>query len=185
MLWVRTPYRTGEDLQIAQPIAFDHRHHVRDDGIDCMYCHQTADRAPSAGLPATDVCLNCHNQIWNNSPLLAAVWTSHVSHRPIAWRRVTWLPDFVFFNHRIHVAKGIGCETCHGRVDLMPRVFQAEPITMGWCLDCHRNPQRSLRPPAAVTTVGWRPDEPQSILGARLRREHDVQSLTHCTTCHR
>jgi len=185
MAWARTPYRTGQGFPIAQPVAFDHRHHVRDDGIDCQYCHATADRAATAGLPATDVCLNCHNQIWSNSPLLAAVWTSHLTRRPIEWRRITWLPDFVFFNHRIHVTKGFGCETCHGRVDLMARVYQAKPMTMGWCLDCHRRPEAYLRPVDQVTTVAWHPDEPQPILGARLQREQDVRSLTHCSTCHR
>lgn len=185
MAWVRTPYITGRGIPFDQPVPFDHRHHVRDDGIDCRYCHTWVTRSATAGIPATEVCLNCHSQIWNNSPLLEPVWRSFTTDRPIRWVRVTRLPDFVYFNHSAHTTNGIGCETCHGRIDLMARVYQAAPLTMGWCLDCHRAPERYIRPRAELTTMGWQPPEPQAQLGASLMREYAVRSLTNCSTCHR
>jgi hypothetical protein len=185
MWWTRTPYVTEQFDQVAQPVAFDHRHHVVDDGIDCEYCHQEVERSPYAGVPATDTCLNCHSQIWNASPALKVVWQSDRSRRPILWQRVTYLPDFVFFNHSMHVRSGVGCETCHGRIDEMPRVFQVEPMTMRWCLDCHREPERYLRPREAVTVMGYVADRPQRELGAELMRTYNVRRLTTCTTCHR
>ncbi len=185
MWWVRTPYVTGQFSQITQPLPFDHRHHVVDDGIDCQYCHVDVERSANAGVPPTQVCMNCHGQIWNTSPLLSAVWQSYRDVKPIAWQRVNYLPDFVFFNHSIHVRKGVGCETCHGRVDEMARVYQQAPLTMGWCLDCHRNPAQFLRPIADVTTMGYRPARPQAELGRALMAEYGVRSLTDCTTCHR
>jgi hypothetical protein len=185
MWWVRTPYVTGQFSQVTQPIPFDHRHHVVDDGIDCLYCHEDAERSPHAGVPATELCLNCHSQIWNSSPALELVWQSRRDDRPIAWQRVTFLPDFVFFNHAIHVRKGVGCETCHGRVDEMARVYQAAPLTMGWCLDCHRAPQRYLRPLDAVTVMGYQPPRPQADMGRDLAAKNGVRSITNCTTCHR
>jgi len=183
--WVRTPYVTGQFSQIAQPIPFDHRHHVVDDGIDCLYCHSDAERSPHAGVPSTELCLNCHNQIWNNSPVLERVWQSRRDRQPIRWQRVTYLPDFVFFNHAIHVHKGVGCETCHGRVDRMARVYQVAPLTMGWCLECHRAPETRLRPLDAVTTMGYRPPRPQAALGPELAQRYHVRSVTNCTACHR
>ena len=185
MAWVRTPYITGEGVPFDQPIAFDHRHHVRDDGIDCLYCHESATRVATAGIPPTERCLNCHNQVWNDSPLLQTVWRSYATHRPIAWTRVMRLPDFVYFNHAVHTTHGIGCETCHGRVDRMARVYQAVPLTMGWCLECHRAPERFLRPRNEITTMGWTPPQPQTQLTAALAHQYNVRHLTACTTCHR
>lgn len=185
MAWNRTPYITGQNVPFDQPITFDHRHHVRDDGISCLYCHATAEKAATAGIPATEVCLNCHNQVWNNSPLLQVVWRSYVTGRPIRWVRVTRLPDFVYFNHAVHTTSGVGCETCHGRIDRMARIYQYAPITMGWCLDCHRAPERYLRPRAQVTTMGWQPPQSQAVVGVALKREYHVRDLTSCTTCHR
>ncbi len=185
MWWVRTPYVTGQFAQIGQPLPFDHRHHVVDDEIDCLYCHRDAEHSPTAGVPPTELCLNCHNQIWNNSPALELLWDSRRAVRPIAWHRVTYLPDFVFFNHAIHVHKGVGCETCHGRIDEMARVYQVAPLTMSWCLDCHRAPEAHLRPVSEITTMGYEPAHPQSELGTTLMRRYSVQRLTNCTTCHR
>ena len=183
--WVRTPYVTGQFVRYAQPVLFDHRHHVVDDGINCVYCHVDVDRSPTAGVPPAALCLNCHSQIWNSSPMLQLVWRSDRARRPIRWQRVNFLPDFVYFDHAIHVQKGIGCETCHGRVDRMPRVFQAAPLTMGWCLDCHRDPARYVRPRNEVTTMGYEPEEPQSVLGPSLVRAYRIRSITNCTACHR
>jgi hypothetical protein len=185
MAWVRSPLHTNGGKAIDQPVEFDHRHHVRDDGIDCKYCHYDVARAPSAGVPETALCMGCHAQIWSDSPLLEPVRESYFSGRPIEWRRVHDLPDFVFFNHAIHVNKGVGCESCHGRVDRMSRVYATETLQMQWCLDCHRNPEPHLRPPELVTTIDYTPAEPQAALGARLRRELSVDPPTHCSACHR
>src|SRR6185312_1142784 len=146
MLWVRTSYATGQHASITQPIPFDHRIHAHSLRIDCRYCHSTVEQTANAGIPPTAACVGCHNSVWLQSAPLAPVRASLASLRPIEWRRVNSLPDFVFFDHSIHVAKGVGCETCHGRVDQMARVEQAEPLTMGWCLSCHRNPTPNLRP---------------------------------------
>lgn len=183
--WARTPYATGEQQPVEQPIKFDHRHHVRDDGIDCLYCHAGADSSSYAGVPATSVCMGCHAQIWTNSPELAPVRESYFSGRPLHWQRVSRLPDFVFFDHSIHVHKGVGCVSCHGRVDQMGQVYAAEPLTMRFCLDCHRDPQRHLRPLDAITDMDWRPSRPQEEVGRALAAQYGVRSVTHCTACHR
>ncbi len=185
MAWVRSPLMTGQFERVDQPVSFDHRHHVRDDGIDCRYCHQDVARSRFAGLPETELCMGCHSQIWNKSPMLEPVRKSWFTRRPIQWRRVNEVPDFVYFDHSIHVAKGVGCETCHGRVDLMGNVYAANTLQMGWCLDCHRHPERYVRPPADVTVMGYRPSEPQEVLGRRLVRENDISPPKHCTGCHR
>jgi hypothetical protein len=186
LLWmfVRSPYVTNQHVQIEQPVAFDHRHHVRDDGIACLYCHKDAEKTPFAGLPPTELCMGCHDQIWNQSALLAPVRDSFFSGRPIPWVRVHSLPGFVYFDHSIHVGKGVGCESCHGRIDLMPEVEQVASLQMGWCLDCHRDPTPRLRPRAHITDMGWvatRDDEK----GPELARRYHVRSLTYCSTCHR
>jgi len=185
MLFQRTPYGTLQNEQIVQPVMFDHRHHVQDDLIDCRYCHASVDKAPSAGIPATEVCLSCHAQVWNKSPLLDAVRASWFAQKPIRWTRVHKLPDFVYFNHAIHVNKGVGCAECHGRVDQMAAIEQAQPLTMGWCLDCHRNPQPRLRPLAEITNMAWVPSGDRAALGAELAKQLDVHPKVNCTTCHR
>src|SRR4051812_19524135 len=144
--WVRTPYVTGQFNPRDQPVQFDHRHHVRDDGIRCEYCHYTAARAPVAGVPPTALCMNCHSQVWNDSPLLAPVRRSYFTGEPLRWLRVHSLPDHVYFDHSAHVTRGVGCVSCHGRVDRMAQVYQVAPLTMEWCLDCHRDPDARLRP---------------------------------------
>jgi hypothetical protein len=185
MIWVRTPWARTQDDVVDQPVEFDHRHHNRDDGIDCKYCHDTVERAATAGIPSTEKCMGCHDQIWNGSPMLEVVRRSYFSGMPIPWNRVHNLPAFVYFNHAIHVAKGFGCATCHGRVDRMAAVYQAEPLTMGWCLACHRAPERFIRPPAEVTNMAWTAGEQQAEMGRALVDRLGVRSLTGCTTCHR
>ncbi|HXU69315.1 MAG TPA: cytochrome c3 family protein [Polyangia bacterium] len=200
LLYKRTPLATLQHEPVTQPIEFDHRHHVADDGIDCRYCHNTVETSSSAGYPATSVCMNCHAQIWNQSPYLDLVRKAYFSGQPIVWKKVHQLPDFVFFNHSIHVAKGVGCVTCHGRVDQMPEIRQGPTMQMGWCLECHRNPSPNLRPKEFMTTMidtaegrekyGW-PVIPGvgSDSGANTAQNpqnmSDVHSRTSCTTCHR
>jgi hypothetical protein len=185
VVWARTPYATGQYAMPDQPVQFDHRHHVGDDGIDCLFCHTDARRGPTAGVPATEVCMGCHGQIWNDSPLLEPVRRSAYTGEPLVWRRVNALPDFVFFNHAAHVNRGVGCVSCHGRVDRMPMVFQAERLTMRWCLDCHRAPERHLRPLDRVTDMAWWPAGTPAEAGRALRARLGVEPPTHCTGCHR
>jgi len=185
MAWVRVPNGTGQGEPVAQPVAFDHRLHAADFHIDCRYCHAEAERSSTAGLPPTATCVPCHSPIWMNGPLLAPVRRSLATGVPIAWNRVHRLPDFVYFDHSVHLAKGVGCESCHGRVDRMARVVQTAPLTMHWCVDCHRDPAPHLRPVSQVATAGWRPSEPQATLGDSLARAYHVRRLTSCTACHR
>lgn len=198
MIYVRTPQITGQFKPLKQPVEFDHRHHVRDDGIQCLYCHSLAEKSATAGIPSTDVCMGCHSQIWNESTLLEPVRDSFFSGRPIRWNRVHDLPDFVFFNHSIHVSSGIDCRNCHGMVGTMARVYQVEKLTMGWCLDCHRNPEQFLGPAADQPALG---DEEAHISGVNVRGAKwrvIPPSLTHgeideafvprritCSACHR
>lgn len=174
--WARTPYSTGQNEALTQPVKFDHRHHVRDAAIDCIYCHDGAMRSPKAGIPATSLCMGCHAQIWTDSPELAPVRESAFTNRPIHWQRTNAVPDFVFFNHAAHTTKGVGCVTCHGRVDRMGQVFAARPLTMRFCLDCHRDPSAELRPLDRVTDMDWVPDG--------VKRE-PARGPTHCSACHR
>lgn len=183
MVWVRMPPVTGQGRAPAQPVAFDHRLHVTGLRLDCRYCHAASEHAATAGLPPTQSCLPCHNRVWRESSAFQPVLQSLSGNRPIAWVRVNRLPDFVFFNHAVHVNGGIGCETCHGAVGEMARVRQAAPLTMAWCLDCHRDPERFRRPASAVTAMGWRPTpgepKPAPLPAGRIR------AITTCTACHR
>lgn len=183
--WERSPYVSGVGIERQQPVLFDHRHHVRDDGIDCIYCHKDALRSASAGMPASSVCMGCHTQIWTNSPLLAPVRRAYFDGAPLAWNRVTRLPQFVFFDHSIHVNKGVGCVTCHGRVDQMAELYAVEPFTMQFCLDCHRAPDARLRPLSEITNMTWQPSAAAADSGAQLRRSLRAEPPTDCTTCHR
>ncbi|HVY61208.1 MAG TPA: cytochrome c3 family protein [Planctomycetota bacterium] len=183
LVWVRMPPVTGQYAPYDQPVKFDHRHHVKDDGIDCRYCHVTAERSPFAGVPASSVCMGCHSQVWPTSPLLEPVRQSALTGKPIPWVRVHRLPDFVFFNHSVHLAKGVGCVQCHGAVDEMAQVYQVAPLTMGWCLACHRDPAPHVMPRSEITSMRW---EPGSRVEQEARaREYGVRRLTDCTTCHR
>jgi hypothetical protein len=185
---LRSSYATGQGVIVKQPVPFSHDHHVAGLGIDCRYCHTSVETSGFAGMPATETCMNCHRQIWTNADLLEPVRASYRDDVPIPWTRVHDLPDFVYFNHGVHVAKGIGCATCHGAVDRMPLMFQEASLQMEWCLECHRDPGRYVRPRAEVFNLNWQPQaDPQQAqaLRARLVEEYDVQSLTSCSVCHR
>jgi hypothetical protein len=185
-LYVRSAYNTNQFVPWDQPVEFDHRHHVRDDGIECMYCHSSADRSPHAGVPPTAVCMGCHTQIWNQSPLLEVVRRSYFSGRPINWKRVHDLPDFVYFDHSVHISRGIDCVNCHGDVDEMPRVQQVQPLTMGWCLDCHRRSQSTTPPtPPRLTPPDNAWSASMDMFFKTIARNREVASLTTCTACHR
>src|SRR5215475_9210065 len=180
LLWVavelnRSGWNTGQWVERQQPVQFSHKHHVGDDGIDCRYCHTSVETAASAGLPSTTTCMNCHKQIWSDSPYLEPVRASFRSGKPIEWTRVHDLPDFAYFNHSIHVKKGVGCTTCHGQVDRMPLMWQEASLKMEWCLDCHRNPEKYVRPRDQVFSVDYRVPANQDELGARLVKEYDIQ----------
>jgi hypothetical protein len=178
-------YVTRANEFIEQPLQFSHLHHVGDDGIDCRYCHTSVENSAFAGIPPTKTCMNCHSQIWVASPILEPVRASFRDDNPLRWIRVHDLPDFVYFNHSIHVKKGMGCETCHGRVDEMPLMVQEAPLQMQWCLACHREPERFIRPRSEIFTMGYRPTVPQAMLGPQLVKEYGVQPNTSCSTCHR
>jgi hypothetical protein len=178
-------YATRQGEAREQPIPFSHAHHVGSMGIDCRYCHTSVDNSNYAVIPPTKTCMNCHSEIWINSPTLQPVRDSYRTNASIRWTKVYDLPDFVYFNHSIHVFKGVGCETCHGRIDTQALTYQQPSLQMRWCLDCHRNPEQYLRPRDQITTMGYEPSEPQAELGARLVKEYHVQKLDTCWTCHR
>lgn len=177
-------YSTRQDLIVRQPVPFSHEHHVEAMGIQCIYCHTSVTESKFAGLPPTATCMNCHKEIWNEAPMLEPVRTSFRENTPIEWVRVTDLPDFVYFNHSIHVASGMGCSTCHGRVDQMPLMRQFASLEMSWCLDCHRDPAKYVRPKDQVFNMAWEAED-QEALGARLVAEYELDSLLNCSTCHR
>ena len=190
LLWLwstllRSAYATGQGVIQKQPVPFSHDHHVAGLGIDCRYCHTTVEKSAFAGIPPTETCMNCHRQIWTNADLLEPVRESYRSGTPIVWNRVNDLPDYVYFNHAIHVAKGVGCAECHGQVDEMPLMRQTASLQMEWCLDCHRDPGKRLRPRAEVFNMKWRRPADFEAMQARLVREYDVKSLTSCSVCHR
>jgi hypothetical protein len=187
ILW-RSPYVTEVGVIREQPIPFSHEHHVAGLGIDCRYCHTSVEESSFAGMPATSVCMNCHTHIWKDSPLLEPVRASFRTGQPLSWTRVHDVPDFAYFNHAIHVAKGVGCTTCHGQVDEMPLMWREHTLFMQWCLNCHRDPAPYLRPRSEVFSVTWKPGEPiddDTIprLAPPLTQKSDL--LTSCSTCHR
>jgi hypothetical protein len=181
----RSSYVTEADVVRDQPIPFSHKHHVGGLGIDCRYCHTSVEDSSFAGVPPTKTCMNCHSQIWADSPMLAPVRESFRTGVPIRWTRVHRLPDYVYFDHQIHVAKGVGCVNCHGRLDEMPLVAQQETLYMEWCLNCHRHPERAVGPREAVFNLKWEPDEDRLALGRRLVGEYEVKQRTDCVDCHR
>jgi hypothetical protein len=181
----RSSYVTGQSEAREQPVPFYHAHHVGGMGIDCRYCHTSVDKAAYAGIPPTKTCMNCHSQIWNQSPTLEPVRASWRTGAAIEWVKVHDLPDYVYFNHSAHVNKGVGCATCHGRVDRMSHVWQEKSLLMEWCLECHRQPEKYLRPKSEVYNIAYQPPANQLELGRRLAREYRVKTQVTCSTCHR
>ena len=183
----KSPYVRYTDVPRTQPIPFSHKHHANM-GIDCRYCHTSVEDSSFANIPPTHVCMNCHKEIWNDTPMLQELRDSFETGERLEWVRVNDLPDHVYFDHSIHVNKGIGCETCHGPVNEMPLMRRHEPLFMAWCLDCHKNPEEFIRPRDKVFEMGYEPEEDQLELGERLVAEHGVAtdgSLTDCWICHR
>jgi len=192
-LWVtaeisRSSWNTGQWVEIQQPLQFSHKHHAGDDGIDCRYCHTSVENSATAGVPPTKTCMNCHSVLFNNVGYLEPVRESYRTGESIQWVKVHRLGDFAYFNHSIHISKGVGCSTCHGAVNQMPLVFQANTLLMQWCLDCHRNPEMALRPLDQVYNMDWKAPENQAELGAKFAQERKIRTtveLTSCSTCHR
>jgi hypothetical protein len=175
MFYVRTPYDQDRNDPVRQPVQFDHRHHVHDDGFECLYCHSGAERSANAGVPATEVCMGCHSQVWNQSQLLQPVRASFYEDTPLAWNRVHDLPDYVHFDHSVHVRAGVQCRQCHGDVETMPQVHRVASLSMEFCLDCHRDPENHVRGYARQSDRAQ--PAPQSGLVD--------DTLMSCTACHR
>lgn len=189
LIWAlpRSDYRTLVRFVRPQPVPFSHRHHVAGLGLDCRYCHSTVEISATAGMPPTETCMTCHSQIWTNAPVLAPVRQSLADDQPLHWRRVYDLPDYVYFDHSIHIAKGVGCASCHGAIDDMALTARAQPLTMGWCLDCHRDPAPNLRPREGIFDLHWTRG-PGTPSGAALMAANDVHAgtrLIECSICHR
>jgi menaquinone reductase, multiheme cytochrome c subunit len=180
-----SPRTTAVGYQPVQPVPYSHAMHAGLMGMDCRYCHTTVEQAAYAAVPPTGTCMNCHQQVRKESPKLQPVRDSYASGLPVPWVKVHDLPDFVYFNHSAHVTRGVGCVSCHGRVDRMEVVTQEQPLSMAWCLQCHRQPERYLRPLDKVTAMDWRPTEDQLTLGRRLRQQYNINPSTDCSTCHR
>ncbi|HUU82647.1 MAG TPA: cytochrome c3 family protein [Phycisphaerae bacterium] len=180
-----SPQTTDVGYQPEQPVTYSHAKHAGELGIDCRYCHTTVEQAAHAAIPPTQTCMNCHTNITiGNSEKLTPVRESNASGMPIEWVRVHDLPDYVYFNHSAHVRRGVGCASCHGRVDKMELVHQVEPLSMGWCLDCHRRPERHLRPVKEVFNMGYTTAN-QLVDGRRLKELYNINPSTDCSTCHR
>lgn len=184
---MRSQYTTDRSITLDQPVPFSHQHHVGGLGLDCRYCHSGVETSPVAGVPPTHTCMTCHSQLYTQTAMLAPVRASLAENRPIHWNKVNRLPDYVYFDHSIHIAKGVGCSTCHGGVDHMPLMRQAAPLTMGWCLDCHRDPAPNLRPTDEIFDPDWKAPANQRTEGRALLAHYLIQvaHLTDCSVCHR
>jgi hypothetical protein len=187
VLMYRSSYYTTAAEPRQQVVPFSHKHHVGGLGIDCRYCHTSVEQSSFAGIPPTSTCMTCHSQVWTGSPMLAPVRESYRTNTPLKWTRVNDLPDFVFFNHSIHISKGIGCQTCHGLVNEMPLTWRQESLYMAWCLDCHRAPEKNIRPRSEVFNMKYKAPDNQAELGMKLVKEYSVKTkqLTDCSICHR
>lgn len=185
--YVRSDWLTREGFNLVQPVPFSHRHHAGQLGIDCRYCHDQVEEAASAGFPPTHTCMTCHSQLYTNAEALEPVRQSYARDEPLRWVRVHDVPDYVFFNHGIHISRGIACGTCHGPVEQMDRIYKSQPLSMGWCLDCHRDPAPELRAQQAVFAADWEPVEGRRAFGETMIERHgiDPKNLDHCYICHR
>ncbi len=181
-----TPKYSRVGYQPVQPVGFSHATHAGTMGIDCRYCHSTVEKSWYANVPTASVCMNCHSQVLKDDPRLALIRESAASGKPVPWVQIHRTPDYVYFNHSVHVARGVGCVECHGRVDKMEEVYQAKPLSMTFCLDCHRNPAAKLRPADKVTDLGWTTTpEQQAVFGKKAMHDWKIQSLENCNACHR
>jgi hypothetical protein len=186
LIWYgASPKTINVGYQPVQPVPYSHALHAGELGVDCRYCHNTVDKAAFAAVPAAETCMNCHKTIWPQSPRLLPIRESYATGAAVKWVKVHDLPEYVYFNHSAHVTRGVGCVSCHGRVDKMVEVNQQQPLSMGWCLDCHRAPEAFLRPPEQVTNMDWQPPEDQISYGRRLREKNGINPPTDCSTCHR
>jgi hypothetical protein len=184
----QSSYFTEVNVARQQPVPFSHKHHVTDDGIDCRYCHTSVEQSSYAGVPTTHICMSCHSKLWLNSAMLEPVRASYANNTSLEWTRVNALPDFVYFDHSIHVKKGIGCTTCHGPIGQMPLTWRANTLYMRWCIDCHKHPERYVRPRSDVFDPNYAPPANQLALGRRLVAEYQIKparAITACYTCHR
>lgn len=184
----RSSYLTGRYQEKQQPVQFSHKHHVGDDGIDCRYCHTSVETSASAGVPPTQTCMNCHNQLYLDQEYLEPIRASYRDNKPIKWEKVHDLPDYAYFNHSIHVAKGVGCSTCHGQIDEMPAVYQENTLQMEWCLACHRNPENFIRPKSEIYNMQWEDSDLTAEERIKLKADYKIRSrelMTSCSTCHR
>ena len=184
---VGSPYITVQNVTRNQPVPFSHEHHVGGLGLDCRYCHTSVEKARFAGLPPTETCMTCHSQIWTNAEMLGPVRASLAENKPIHWQRVNQLPDYVYFDHSIHVARGVACTTCHGPIEQMKLTRQAAPLTMQWCLDCHRDPAKGIGPREQVFDPGAKAPINNDQQGRKLVAAYHIRTdhLTDCSTCHR
>jgi menaquinone reductase, multiheme cytochrome c subunit len=180
-----SPKTTDVGYMPTQPIPYSHALHAGELGLDCRYCHNTVEETGHAAVPATSTCMNCHKMLWTKSPKLILLRESDATSKAIEWKKVHDLPDYVYFNHSAHVTRGVGCVSCHGRVDQMEEVYQQETLSMGWCLDCHREPEQHLRPRELVTKMDWKPPGDPIASGKELRAKNNINPSTDCSTCHR
>lgn len=169
----------------VQPVRYSHKLHAGNIGMDCRYCHISVEKASFAAIPATETCMNCHVRVKPQSPLLEPVRQSYATGQPIPWVKVHRLPDYVYFNHQVHVTAGVSCVSCHGRVDQMAEVMQMQPLTMAWCLDCHRNPAPNIRPAEFVTKLDWTPEGDPAELGMKIIKAKGIKPPENCSGCHR
>lgn len=179
------PTTTDVGYMPEQPVPYSHALHAGKLGIDCRYCHNTVEQAAHAAIPPTATCMNCHTAIYPQSDKLIPVRESYGTGMPVPWVRVHDLPGYAYFNHSAHVTRGVGCVSCHDRIDKMEVVYQAKPLSMGWCLDCHRNPEPNLRPLSEITNMAWKPPADDPDFGARLAEEYNINPSEDCSTCHR
>ena len=184
-LLYKGPYVNEVSVIREQPVPFSHKHHVKELGLDCRYCHTSVETSSFAGIPSVKICMTCHSQIWSDSPMLEPIRAAYKSGAPVKWERVTALPDYAYFDHSIHVAKGAGCTTCHGPVGDMARTWRQSSLQMKWCMECHRHPEKFVRPPEAVFSIYYKAPSNQEKLGRQLVKEHHIKKLMDCYTCHR